>query len=805
MKYLAHLTKENGTRKEQSLTEHCNCTAKYACESIGNVNLYHTIYLAGILHDMGKAKREFCEYLEAAYKGDEVQRGSVNHTFTGVIWLLETYHTAESTKWERLTSEIIGYAVGSHHGLFDCTDLDGKNGFLHRLHKDKTELCYDEAVRNYFAQVTERSVVDEHFHKAVQEVEQFFSSAKERYVTGGKVFFQISMLVRLALSAVIYGDRRDTSRFMSMQNEWEESETQWEEWRKYFEKKKAAFDSDTPLNQVRNDISRQCLEAAQRPEGIYRLNVPTGAGKTLCTLRMALAHGEKYKKRRIIFIIPLLSVLDQNVKVIREYIPEQEKILEHHSNVIREKTSKEEADFGEFLGESWNYPVVVSTMVQLLNILFSQETSAVGRMQALCNSILVIDEVQSLPRKMTVMFNMAMNFLQQYCNTTIVLSSATQPCFEELKWPLHLSENPDLVKLKPEQLQVFRRAQIIDYTDPYGMDWDECVNFCKERMEQCVSLLFVCNTKTEARILSEKLQKLAENEKWDLFHLSTAMCQEHRMEELEKLKEKLTQVQKGFSQKTLVRKLICVSTQLIEAGVDLSFQNVVRVLAGVDNLAQTAGRCNRSNEYGEEGRVYLVHLKNENLDMLQEIKNAQDSTRRVLKHEWNEEETLIGEQKTRAFYRYLFEATEKEIRYPADDCGERIYLADLLSNKNKSAENKENKTYVLHQPFQTIGRKFEVFDQMTIDVVIPYGQGEKLIEQLENLQRGWFDPKKYREILQKMKKYTVSIYGWQKEKLEEAGMLYSILDGRVWILNKKAYDDRFGLTVGEQSVRNYVL
>lgn len=805
MKLLAHLTKEKEIRKEQSLKEHCIHTAKYAGESIGNANFYHTVYLAGMLHDMGKAKREFSEYLEAAYQGKEVRRGSVNHTFAGVIWLLEKYHKPESTKWERLTCEIIGYAVGSHHGLFDCTDLDGKNGFLHRLQKDKKELCYDEAIQNYFAQVTEEAVVEEHFYGAVKETELFFSAAKERYGTGGKVFFQISMLVRLVLSAVIYGDRRDTSQFMSMQNGWVESEVPWEKWKVYFEEKIKAFNSDTPLNRVRNDISRQCLEAAQRPEGIYRLNVPTGAGKTLSTLRMALAHAQKYKKRRIIFIIPLLSVLDQNVKVIREYIPEQEKILEHHSNVIREKAAKEEADFGEFLGESWNYPVVVSTMVQLLNILFSHEISAAGRMQALCDSVLIIDEVQSLPKKMTVMFNMAMNFLQQYCKATIVLSSATQPCFEELKWPLHFSEKTDLVRLKPEQLEIFKRAKILDYTNPYGMDWDECVDFCKERMEKSESLLFVCNTKTEARILFERMQKQAEELEWDLFHLSTSMCQQHRMEELERLKEKLSQIQKDFSQKASPKKLICVSTQLIEAGVELSFQDAVRVLAGIDNLAQTAGRCNRSNEYGEEGRVYLVHLKNENLGMLQEIKNAQDSTRRVLKYVQNEEESLIGEPATRAFYRYLFEATEKEIRYPADDCGERIYLADLLSNKNGSAENRENKTYILHQPFQTIGRKFSVFDQMTIDVVTPYGRGKELIEQLENLQKRQFDLKKYREILQQVKKYTVSIYGWQKEKLEEEGMLYSVLDGRVWILNEKAYDNRFGVIIGEQPVENHVL
>ena len=205
----------------------------------------------------------------------------------------------------------------------------------------------------------------------------------------------------------------------------------------------------------------------------------------MCTLRYSLAHAEKYNKKRIIFIIPLLSVLDQNVKVIKDFVPDESEVLEHHSNVVREREMNgEELDYYEYLTDSWNYPIVVSTLVQLLNILFSHQTSAVGRMQALCDSVIVIDEVQSLPKKVTVMFNMAMNFLRQFCNATIVLSSATQPCFEELKWSLRLAKEPDLVRLNQEQLQVFKRAEIFNRIDAYGMDWEQCTKFCREQMEQ---------------------------------------------------------------------------------------------------------------------------------------------------------------------------------------------------------------------------------------------------------------------------------------------------------------------------------
>lgn len=814
MKSLAHLIIDEDIRIEQTLKDHCMKTANYAVQSIStaeSVNLYHTVYLAGLLHDMGKAKEEFHQYLENAANGKNVVRGSVNHTFAGVQWILQKFHTESASPWEKMTSEIIAFAIGAHHGLFDCVDLDGNNGFLYRLNKDKKELCYEEAVQNYFDQVIDEKEVINHFNEAVKEVEQFFqtckSTCKNQKNPKSYVFFQLGMLIRLILSGVIYGDRRDTSEFMHQKMLQTDQKITWKDRRKFFEEKQSQLSSSSKINQVRHEISEQCVKAAEKAPGIYRMNVPTGGGKTLSALRYALAHAEIYHKKRIIFIIPLLSVLDQNVNVIRDYMLDRESVLEHHSNVIREQNTGDDLDQFEFLTENWNAPVVVSTLVQLLNILFSHQTSAIGRLQALCDSVIVIDEVQTLPKKITAMFNMALNFLQQFCHATIILSSATQPCFEELKWPLHLADEPDLVHLSNSQLDVFRRSKIEDKHDPYGMDWDTCTDFCSGLMEKHSSLLVICNTKAEAKTLFERMQEQADWGGWDLYHLSTAMCQQHRLTVLKEIQEKLTDLQINVQKGRDIRKLICISTQVVEAGVDFSFEGVVRVMAGIDNLAQAAGRCNRSNEYGKQGTVYLINLKNEKLSMLQEIQNAQKSTRKVLE-DWEQEntDTIIENAAAQKFYQYFYQEMEKEIEYPVKISGELFYLTKLLANQNANANTQKNKPYFFHQPFKTIGEQFKVFDDNTVDVIVPYEDGAYLSEKLRSLAASEFHLAEMKTIIQQARHYTISIYAWQKKRLDDAGLLTSIMDGRIYILDKKAYDTvNLGLLLlEEQPVENYI-
>lgn len=811
MKLLAHLTNRNGIREEQSLRAHCIQTAEYASACVEGLGLYHMAYLAGLLHDMGKATKKFNDYLEAGFAGEPAARGSVNHTFAGAVYILENFHTEFASPMDKLTAEIISYAIGSHHGLFDCVDLEGKNGFLHRLQKDKEELCYEEAVHHFVEQVADEKEIEHLFQKAAEEFQALYEKILIDWEKKSqKVFFQIGLLARLLLSCVIYGDRRDTAEFMEGITSLKEQSVSWLSEQEYLERKLSKFDNTSPINQVRSIISDQCLRAAERPPGIYRLNVPTGAGKTLSALRYAVAHAERFHKKRIIFIIPLLSVLEQNAKVIRDYMQDEDLILEHHSNVISEKEScgdNTELDEYEILMENWESPIVISTLVQLLNILFTHKTSAVGRMRALCDSVIIIDEVQSIPKKTIAMFNMAINFLSSYCNATILLSSATQPCLEALDWPVRFVVQPDMVKLEKQQIDVFERAEITDRTDPYGMDMESWVDFCCSLMEERESLLVICNTKREARELFERMAEIAEEEDWYICHLSTAMCQKHRVEVLKELQTKLEVLQKDVKNNRKTKKNICISTQLVEAGVDFSFDCVVRVLAGIDNLAQAAGRCNRSNEYGRKGRVYLIKLKDENLNMLREIADAQNSTQKVLLEARKRTDmTLIGESATDIFYRNLYQKKEMKnrIKYPIDDCGSELYLVNLLGNDNPYA--KGDGRFILHQPFQSIGTRFEVFDDQTFDVLVPFDDGVYLIEELKEAEKKKTPLLSMKNIVKQAKEYTISIYKWQRDKLWEEGLLEGLFENRILILNTKAYDKRYGLNAkAELTVENLMI
>lgn len=826
--YLAHLIYEdNGNRREQTLREHNRHVAFYASDCLKSIGLSSCGYLAGLLHD-GKGTEKFQEYLENSAAWDAFdrgiigkepafrrpERGSVNHTFAGVIYFLDQYHYSlcevkdQEQILSNITAEMIACAIGSHHGLFDCQSLDGKNGFDHRVHdSNRNEIQYEQAKSAFERDISSVTEIERRFENAKQEVKNFLTKLNQIHLQDGSeenyLGIGLTFAERLITSALIYADRRDTAEFSDLKT-YPDIPADWSRDIEDFEAKYHQLTGNknsaaaSAINDVRSQISEQCRDFSEQSGGIYRLNVPTGGGKTLSSLRYALYHAKKYDKKRIIYVIPLLTILDQNAKDIEEYLP-QETILEHHSDVAIEKMSKDELEQYDLEKDRWSAPVIVTTLVQILEILFSAKTASVARMRALCDSVMIFDEVQSVPLNMLSLFNVALNFLADFCRSTIILCSATQPEFDCIKdFPLHILSDR-MVSLTETQEKVFQRQKYHDLSES-GMSIEELADFALELVHDKNPLMIVCNTKSEAKKLYTILQH--SSKELCLKHLSAGMCKAHRKIVLDEIRQLLLGIQKG----ELIQPFILVTTQLVEAGVNLSFRSVIRILAGNDNLIQSGGRCNRSNEYGE-GDVYLIRLEDEDraLHRLPEIMRAQDALLETI-HYSNKKQVFDPEKESfiSGYYKSLFSGAEDrgETGYKFHYRNGEIYaLVNLLNNE--LSPSKANENYCLNQPFKTAGTYFSVFGEETYSVLVPYRKGAEIIHNMQELdEMNVCIPV---SLLRKAGDYIVQIYDWQKKQLEGSGMLTSLADGKIFVLNEKSYSDS-GIEIGaEYQIKDLII
>lgn len=765
--YLAH-TAEDG--RKQTVLEHCMEAARYAAECLAPVQLDAIGFLAGLLHDLGKYEKPYQEYLIKAAYSEDIRRGSVIHSFQGCRYVLETFHRPGAEEYSNITAELIAYAIGAHHGLFDCIDAKQKSGFLHRLCEQTPE--YRNAVVRFIAESSEN--LENCFENANLQMQPVY--AKLNAQPDDNVYaFQIGMLSRILLSAVIEGDRRSTREFMNpemVEAAAPEIGTQWNERLAFMEQKLTEFSGDSQIQKARRWISDQCRAAANGTGRVFRLNVPTGGGKTLSALRFALAHAAKERKQRIIFTAPLLSILEQNADVIRRFIGDDGIVLEHHSNVVRTAETEETLDYKELLCENWHSPVIITTMVQLLNTLFSGKTTAIRRMHALANSIIVIDEVQAVPNHMVALFNQAVDFLAQYCGTTFVLCSATQPGFETARdYPLATP----IVNMVPQNsaiLEIFKRTEL---RNAGAMKLEEIPDFLSEVAADTKSLLVICNKRAEAESL---FRSLPTSDGEAHFHLSASMCIQHRRDVLKELQSALE----------AKKKVICVATQVVEAGVDISFETVVRLSAGMDNIVQAAGRCNRNGESQEPKPVYVVDCEGEDLAFLPDIQAAKDSTSALMtaykKSPQRFENDLVSEKAIQFYYRHRYaNLVLRAQEYPLPKGLPTLF--NLLSGNSFATDGSEGyDEFYMAQAFKTAGEFFQVFDNDTDSAIVPYKNGEKLIQELSMISER--DYTALADWQERAKPYMVSLYSYQEEKFRTEHAVYEC--NGVMVLQPEYYD-----------------
>lgn len=787
--FIAHIQPDTGT--EQTCRQHCLNTARYAEKDLAGIGLGEAGWFAGAIHDMGKFTDAFNAYIHKSAQGIPVKKGSVIHTFAAVSYVLNRFHhtRGNAVSMDNICAEIFAYAAGAHHGEFDCIDPDGKAGFFHRLKKQPE---YDAAAaNNYYRECVDETALNKMFSEGASELSTALQKAAEKAGNNQEVFFYEGLFARLLLSAVIDGDRRDTAEFMSgadFSNFIPADYALWTDLLNTLEKHLLQMDSSTSIQAARRKLSDYCKEFSSCEGGIYRLDLPTGAGKTLSGMRFALAHAAKRKKKRIIYVAPLISILDQNAEVIRTNIGRSDVVLEHHSNIITDEMTDDELHRYELLAETWDAPIIVTTLVQLLNTLFSGKTTCIRRFQSLAESVIIFDEVQTVPDNMLTLFNLAMNFLTQACHATILLCSATQPCLEELEHPMNIRKEPFVPENRMQQYQhVFKRTNIIWQGDYQLNDVPEFINTLLQGSE---SILVICNKKMQAERLFNA-EKDIDGVK--VFHLSSAMCMAHRKKTLKGMYKALQNHER----------MVCISTQVIQAGVDISFSTVVRFAAGLDSVVQAAGRCNRSGESSSPLPVYVINCVDEQLNMLPSIQREKSAFLELV-HDYKRDpqkynNDLSSAEAIRAYYKYLYRDINKvdgQMDFVIAKGKPSIFelLSDNVTFVNLCTVQKDMGPYMTMQAFKTAGEYFRVIDNEAKTVIVPYpDEGKELISNLYSERAKW-DYGYLKTLLNQAKAYSVSVYDWQFKKLEQEGSIHQVQEF-IYTLDESYYDNDIGLNM----------
>lgn len=793
--FIAHC--KDDLHEIQSVSAHYRETAQLAQTYCTVKELTAISYLTAVLHDCGKYSDRFQEYIRQG--GMPVfRKGEVNHSTAGGILMEELVPKTS-------LSEIIQIAVYSHHGLQDAVDL-GTGSLLIERRQSKEyqehEKIEIDHVRQRFYQYTDKKRLNAVCDRARESMKTLMGQIKKfMEQTSAGVFgsrdFYMGMHERLLLSLLIDADRSNTSEFMNgtpkREQQTEETITQlWQQCIVHFEHYITGFQVKTKIDVFRKEISDACLRAAYDETRLYRLTLPTGSGKTLSVLRFALHHAQQFHKQRIIYVAPFTSILEQNSDIIRQAVGQADLVLEHHCNVIPD-TEEAQERYGR-LTENWMSPVIATTAVQLLNTLFSAKTGSVRRMHSLCGSIIIFDEIQALPVRTICLFNLAVNYLTTFCDTTVVLCSATQPVFDKLP-KNRLLPPKELVEDYVHYDEEFRRVTLIDRTEikPGGLTVEELGNFVLEQFAVERQILVIVNTKACARKLYLYLKEHSDRE-GELFHLSTNMCALNRKEVLDRLKLCL-------EAENYAKPVICVSTQLIEAGVDLSFRCVIRSLAGLDNMIQAAGRCNRHGKW-ENGNVYIVKMSGEaeHVSRLTEIRTAQTAMEEILRCYREAPETvgsdlLSAKAKEQYYLRYLRDQT-RQAEFCVNIHGADTTLVELLS-ENETARRQYKRHMgkplkcMMKQSFKTAGEKFEVIsEEGKMNVVVEYNAA--VVSMLEELQDPYIFYGRQKEILHRLQLVSVGISEQMKNELGKA--ITPVCGGLVNVLSMNYYSKETGVS-----------
>lgn len=711
MKYIAHKREENEQEEIQTILEHLNNTAKRCSEFAKCIDLPEYGSFVGKLHDIGKYSNEFQKRINGATI-------TVDHSTAGA---------QEAFKRKLLIAALC--IAGHHGGLPDVgnprTDSASDPTLIGRVKKN---------LNDYSAWKTEQS-------------EYELQNTAEPLIKDRTEFF---LKAHMMFSSLVDADFLDTEEFMSngtvKRLEGDGLEVLLERLENHISK----WDNpQSKLNKLRTQMLNECISSGQNDsDKLFTLTVPTGGGKTISSLAFALNYAVKHKKKRVIYVIPYTSIIEQNAEIFKNILG-RENVIEHHSNNEFNK-SNEETNIQEMLAcENWDAPVVVTTAVQFFESIFSNRTSKNRKLHNIADSVVIFDEAQMLPVDYLYPCVTAMWQLVNSCKTTVVLCTATQPSLESFFKASSKSNMPFIIKeICPTATKVtddFLRAKFL-YDGK--LEDDELALKINENEQ----VLCIVNKKSHAKNLYSLIGSSDDN-----FHLSTYMYPIHRKTVIAEIKRRLLNNENCR----------VISTSLIEAGVDIDFPTVYRAISGIDSILQAGGRCNRENKRSVDESI--VHIfDTEHIGKYQQMNTS------VARDVINKYQDKI----------YQPEAV-------------KMYFDNLYYYRNASRDMStfDIKGVVKSMEaleFKTVSEKFKIIENNTKTLYIPTLENKAEIEALRN---GNYS----RELFRSLQQYSLNLYDYDFKKLDYISAI-EVVDGSFYILaNLDYYDDKTGLIIPEQN------
>ncbi|CAE6688366.1 CRISPR-associated helicase Cas3' [Candidatus Nitrotoga fabula] len=730
---LAHVRQDNGGKwHEHLLDEHLLGVAGLAADFAADFGSSDWASIAGLWHDIGKFSMEFQRYIKSASGYDteahiEGAPGRVDHSTAGAIHAIRQFGKH---------GRILAYLIAGHHaGLPDWHSAEtGGKALSIRIGIEQNHLL---------DRIPALAIPQEIFARPKPSTKPI----------GGAE--GLHLWLRMLFSSLVDADFLDTEKFMNNTQAAARSRylgigdlmDRFDNHMTHLEKNA----ENSTVNAIRSDILRQCRQKAALTPGLFSLTVPTGGGKTLSGMAFALQHAIRNKRKRIIYVIPYTSIIEQTASIFRDIFGDN--VVEHHANLDPEIENAR----SRLATENWDAPIIVTTNVQFFESLFASRTSRCRKLHNIVNSVVVLDEAQLLPPEFLQPIADVMNQLVKNYGVTFVLSTATQPTlgsftffggkpFRGLDKVCEIMDDPDVLYQKLKRVEV---SIPTDLRTP--SNWESVAS----ELIRHPSVLWIVNRRDDARELY-RLMTAKEDGK-NTLHLSGLMCGEHRSKVIADIKARLDRNEP-------VR---VISTQLVEAGVDIDFPVVYRALAGLDSIAQAAGRCNREGKQNAMGQVVIFVPPNPPPPGM--LRQAAQISVSLLSGGVN---NVLGRDLSRQFFEHLY------VRAPSLD---KHGISDDLTRDAHDCQIQ----------FRTVTKKFQLIDDSTYQpILVRYCDSDELLNRLE------IDGP-HHKLMRKLQRYSVNLPKRLFNQLEKQGDIQESkkLPGIYFQVCNTLYDDLLGVVI----------